>query len=229
MRPHTLRRLQRTAGALVLAACAAAAPALAQAATLQGQVEVNEDFGDEVRSLEDNSNAVIFVSGFREKPDPARTTALVQRNKSFSQRVLPIVMGEEVSFPNEDRIHHNVWSNSKARRFDLGLYKYPETRAVEFPNPGLVTVFCNIHPQMIATVLVLPNNRFDVTGEDGRYRIEGIPDGEWPVYAWVEGAQPQKRMVTFREGETTRLDFELTLRRIPVRHLNKEGKPYENY
>lgn len=227
MRRFTLRRPRLAAGALVLAACAAVAPGLAEAATLSGQVSVSEDFGGDPRPLDDNSNAVIFVSGFQEDPDPQRDAKLVQRDKSFSRRVLPIVAGEEVAFPNEDRIHHNVWSNSNTRPFDLGLYKFPETRTVTFPDPGLVTVFCNIHPQMIATILVLPNNKFAVTDEDGSYRIEGIPEGEWPVYAWVEGAQPQRRTVTFREGEPVKLSFDLTLQRIPVDHLNKHGEPYD--
>jgi hypothetical protein len=98
-----------------------------------------------------------------------------------------------------------------------------------FPKPGIVTVFCNIHPQMIATILVVPNNKFAVTGPDGSYRIADIPPGDWPVYAWVEGAQPIKRQVHFEREGTQQLSFRLTLQRIPIHHLNKEGKPYKRY
>jgi hypothetical protein len=100
---------------------------------------------------------------------------------------------------------------------------------VTFDKPGILTVFCNIHPQMIATILVLPNTKYAVTGADGTYRIEGIKPGKYAVYAWVEGAKPERKAVTIEDGKVTALDFGLTLRRIPIRHLNKEGKPYEKY
>jgi plastocyanin len=209
-------------GALLLA------PALS-AATLSGHVEIAEEVNGSLTRLKDQSNAVIFVAGFVETPDPARHSELIQKNKSFSERVLPITVGESVAFPNEDPIYHNVWSKSRARSFDLGLYKFPQSKEVQFPAPGLVTVFCNIHPQMISTILVLPNNKFVVTGPTGEYKVDGIPDGQFPVYAWVEGAAPIRQMVTFSEGKPVRLDFRLVLKRIPLHHLNKEGKPYEKY
>lgn len=203
-------------------------PGRAQAATLEGRVDVFEEglfFG--TNDLEDNSNAVVFIAGFTEGPPADRTPKLIQEDKSFSQRVLAITQGQAVVFPNRDPIHHNVWSKSKARSFDLGLYKYPESKTITFPDPGIVTVFCNIHPQMIATILVLPNTRYAVTPESGRYRIEGVPPGRHTVFAWVEGATPVRKVLEFREGNTVEADFRLQLKRIPVDHLNKEGEPYK--
>lgn len=200
-----------------------------QAATLSGRVEVWELVREKPVKLDDHSNAVIFVVGFNERPPAGRKISLIQRNKTFSERVLPITRGEKVEFPNLDPIHHNVWSKSRARSFDLGLFKKPETKFVSFPQPGIVTVFCNIHPQMIATILVLPNNKYAVTGPDGGYRIENIPAGNFAVYAWVEGARPEKRTASFAAGGNNVLNFRLRLARIPVRHPDKNGKPYKKY
>jgi plastocyanin len=219
---------RRFAGILLLLPGLWIAPAT-PAASLSGEVEVWEPVSGQPVKLEDRSNAVIFVAGFVEPPAKGAEPKLAQHNKSFSERVLAITVGNKVEFPNEDPIHHNVWSRSPARPFDLGLYKAPETHELDFPAPGIVTVFCNIHPQMIATILVLPNNRYFVTGPDGRYRIEGIPPGDWPVYAWVEGAQPIKQVVRFAGNGAVTLGFRLLLQRIPLRHLNKEGKPYKSY
>lgn len=213
--------------AVVLATALEAAPL--HAAALAGRVEVWEQIGGKVVKLSDQRNAVIFVAGFREAPDGGRQSLLIQKNKSFSRRVLVITQEETVEFPNHDPIFHNVWSKSRARSFDLGLFKHPDTKPVQFPKLGIVTVFCNIHAQMIATILVLPNNRFAVTGAKGEYRIEGIPAGRYPVYAWVEGAKPVKQMVAFTAGKRVDLSFRLKLRRIPIRHLNKEGKRYKKY
>lgn len=206
--------------------CSAAA---AGAAELRGHVEVWEERDGVVAPLGDNSGAVIFLTGFQEAPAPDATPQLIQRNKSFSERVLAITQGAVVEFPNQDPIHHNVWSRSSARPFDLGLYKAPETKPLTFPQPGIVTVFCNIHPQMIATILVLPNRRYAVTGKSGEYRIEGIPPGNHAVYAWVEGTRPVKQSLRFAEEQPVTQDFRLKLARIPVTHLNKEGRPYKQY
>ncbi|MBI4083859.1 MAG: hypothetical protein HY423_14740 [Candidatus Lambdaproteobacteria bacterium] len=196
-------------------------------AVLTGRVEVWERTGTELRKLEDASNAVVFVAGFAESPDPLRESELAQRNKSFSARVLVVTVGETVRFPNLDAIFHNVWSKSRAHPFDLGLYKVPEVKSVAFSQAGILEVFCNIHPQMIATIMVLPNNRFAVTGRAGSYRIAGIPAGEYPVYSWVEGATPIKHTILFAGGNTRTLDVKLQIKRIPLTHLNKEGKPYQ--
>jgi plastocyanin len=213
----------------VAAALAAWPGAMAAAGTLTGAVKVSEFVGDELKALEDNSLAVIFLTGFREAALPGRKPQLAQKNKSFSERVLVVTQGETVAFPNLDGIHHNVWSKSEAKSFDLGLFKYPESRAVTFDRPGIVTVFCNIHPQMISTILALPNNKYAVTGPAGTYQIDGIKPGEYSVYAWVEGAKPERKSVTIQDGKPAELNFSLSLRRIPIRHLNKEGKLYEKY
>jgi len=212
---------------LVLAVLLAARHAIG--GELAGRVNLSELHDGQPRALDDHSNAVIFVGGFQEPPPAGRSPALVQQNKTFLPRILTVIQGESVRFPNMDTIYHNVWSQSRTKTFDLGLYKYPDVKSVVFDQPGFVTVFCNIHPQMIATVLVLPNTKSTVTNAAGTYRIENIPPGEWPVYAWVEGATPVKLMVTFKPEGIVTQDFKLTLNHISVRHLNKEGKPYQNY
>lgn len=215
-------------GALLLLSALCAAPLL-YAAELSGTVRISELHDGRPVELEDHSNAVIFLGGFQEPPPAGRKQELSQENKTFLHRVLTVTQGESVAFPNLDKIFHNVWSQSRPKTFDLGLYKYPEVKVVEFDKPGFVTVFCNIHPQMIATILVLPNNKSALTNPAGKYRITGIPPGEWPVYAWVEGATPLKLMLSFKADSALTQDFKLTLNRIPIRHLNKEGKPYQNY
>ncbi len=199
----------------------------APAATLEGQVALWEQglFGES--NLADRSNAVVFVAGFTDPPPTRRMLELAQKDKSFTTRVLAITMGESVVFPNLDPWHHNVWSKSKVRSFDLGLYKFPESKTVAFTQPGIVTVFCNIHPQMIATILVLPNNKYAVTPASGAYRVTDIPPGTHAVFAWVEGAEPVRKVMEFKEGQTLKADFRLQLRRIPLDHPNKEGQPYK--
>jgi hypothetical protein len=62
-----------------------------------------------------------------------------------------------------------VFSPTPSRRFDLGSFPKGDSRSRVFPEPGVIDVFCNIHPEMSATILVLPNRKFTQTGDDGSF------------------------------------------------------------
>ncbi len=109
---------------------------------------------------------------------------LAQRNQSFSPRVLPVAAGSVVDFPNLDPIFHNVFSVSPARRFDLGKYPRGESRPVSFPRTGLVNVYCDIHADMAAYVLVLPNHAFTQPAADGTWALPDLPAGRYLVRWW---------------------------------------------
>jgi plastocyanin len=87
---------------------------------------------------------------------PARESkpvSLSQKNKAFAPRVLGVPVGTAVNFPNDDDIFHNVFSLSPGHAFDLGLYRAGASKRRTFTSPGLVRVFCNIHPQMTALIV----------------------------------------------------------------------------
>ena len=95
-----------------------------------------------------------------------------------------------VEFPNVDPIYHNVFSVSPANRFDLGLYRSGGSKEKTFDEPGLVRVYCNIHPQMVGFVMVVDSDFAAVTGPDGAFRFDGVPPGSYVVHAWhEEGAE----------------------------------------
>jgi hypothetical protein len=112
---------------------------------------------------------------------------LDQKNETFVPHVLAVSVGTTVEFPNSDRVFHNVFSLSKARRFDLGRYPRGASRSVRFDRPGMVRVFCEIHSHMSAFVLVFAHRFFDTTDERGGYRIEGVPPGTYTLAVWYEG------------------------------------------
>ena len=100
-----------------------------------------------------------------------------QRNETFVPHVLAVTAGTVVDFPNSDRIYHNVFSLSKAARFDLGRYAAGHSKSVRFDQPGIVRVFCEIHSHMNAFILVFGHPFFAMTDADGRYRIDNVPPG----------------------------------------------------
>ena len=96
-----------------------------------------------------------------------------QFNKTFVPEMLPIAVGTQVRFPNRDQIRHHVYSFSRPKRFELPLYKGEDAPPVLFDKPGVVKIGCNIHDWMSAIILVLPNDRFAVTKEDGTFSSAG--------------------------------------------------------
>ncbi|MBI4640274.1 MAG: hypothetical protein HY731_06240 [Candidatus Tectomicrobia bacterium] len=98
---------------------------------------------------------------------PTKPAQMKQKNLSFSPSLLPILVGATVEFPNEDTVYHHIYSFSKPKRFDLGLYKPGESRSALFDKTGVVKVFCNIHDFMTATILVLSSPYFATTDEKG--------------------------------------------------------------
>lgn len=196
-------------------------------AQISGKVEILEKGEEKQKVIRD---LVVYVDGVR-VPAPeslmSKRYQITSQNKSFGPRVEAVPVGATVGFPNLDPILHNVFSLSSGNRFDLGLYKSGASKDHRFDNPGLVRVYCNIHPQMSAFVLVLENPYFTWAKPDGSYRLETVPPGSYTVKAWHEKAQAEQR-VEVGPGGKAGVNFLLDARRFKtVPHLNKEGKPYK--
>jgi hypothetical protein len=102
--------------------------------------------------------------------------------------VLAVRVGGEVEFPNYDPIFHNAFSSFSGQTFDLGLYPPGKTRTVAFKRPGVVRVFCNIHPTMSAVIMVLEQPWFAVSNAAGAFSIADVPPGEYELHVFHERA-----------------------------------------
>jgi plastocyanin len=210
--------------AALAALAAPAAPAgRALAGTLSGSVNVVDGEGKSVNP----AGAIVYIVGFSEEP-PKTTATIEQRNRQFVPELLPITAGQEISFPNRDAFLHNVFSSSSTRPFDLGSYKQGESKKKSFPKPGAIDVYCNIHPEMAATILVLPNRRWARVDGTGRYQIDGLPKGKWTAFAYVRLAtKPVSAAIEISDETATTLD--LTIRRGAAKpHVNKYGEAYRD-
>jgi len=141
------------------------------------------------------------------KPAARPRFVMDQKGLTFVPHVLPILAGSTVEFPNSDPVYHSVFSFSKTRTFDLGRYPTGRSKAITFNQPGLVKVYCDMHSQMNAFILVLANPYFTLSDENGNYTLRDIPAGAYKVKAWFARLPEKTATVTIRSGETTTLDF----------------------
>lgn len=189
--------------------------------TVRGSVSLRGGAGSQV---------VVYIDGPGSMSPPAPVRGeMRQTDLRFAPEFVVVPAGSTVAFPNDDRVFHNVFSLSRTRRFDLGLYRSGESRDVRFDRPGRVDVYCNIHPDMIAQILVLDTSLYSVTTSDGSFVIPSVPVGSWDVVAAQRYGESFRGTVVVRAGGVATIDVSLIGGERPRGHRRKDGSPYGRY
>jgi plastocyanin len=187
----------------------------AHAAELSGEVKVS------------GRNGVVPTYVYAEPasggaPKPGHFT-MKQHDKQLSPHVLVIPVGSTVDFDNQDPILHNVFSKTKPGDFDLGLYK--TSKPVVFKYANTYRVFCNIHPEMTAVIVVVPTSYIAEVSADGRYQLD-VPPGKYRVTAWSERAANPTTVEATAAGAVPALTLDES-HYVELPHKNKFGKDYK--
>lgn len=153
--------------------------------------------------------AVVYLEGVFPTAVPTGVKQVTQKDMTFVPMLLPIQTGTRVEFPNLDDTYHNIFSYSPTKRFDLGRYR-PDERpipSVMFDQPGLVVLRCDIHEHMRGLILVIGSPYFVLTDAEGRYRLEGLPAGDYKLKVWLDSRTTLERSIKLDNGTTLRADF----------------------
>lgn len=171
--------------------------------------------------------AYVYVENVSAPAVKDQHVSIEQVGKRFSPPWAVVQRGTVISFPNRDNIYHNVFSLSSGNSFDLGLYSAGESKSHTFNEPGEVEIYCNIHPQMVASALVVPNRLFAKVKPDGSFEIAGVPSGKRKLVAWAPSSRFATNWVDVEGGETAQVQF--TLEPKSAGHKNKAGQQYGSY
>lgn len=191
----------------------------------EARVRRKLDYSGVVVSLEPLGNTVPY------KLSTARVT-MEQKDKAFHPHVLAVAAGTTVDFPNFDPIFHNAFSNYDGQIFDVGLYPPGTTRSVRFSRTGIVRIFCNIHPNMSAVIVVLPTQWFQVTERDGRFEFPNLAPGNYRLRIFHERAvsstlEALTRVVTIGSAPESLPAISISESGyLPIPHKNKYGLDY---
>jgi plastocyanin len=216
-----------------LVVCALMLSSTAGAATISGKVMLRDSRLESVNRKKDFSGVVISAERVN-GPSlvlPARRAVMLQKNKMFTPHVLAVTTGTTVDFPNADPIFHNAFSSYNGQIFDVGLYPPGTSKSVRFGRPGLVRVFCNIHPTMSSIILVLGTEYFVTTAKDGSFELD-VPPGEYDLNIFHERATEltlsslsRRIVVTDQEIHVPVIDVS-EAGYLLAPHKNKYGKDY---
>jgi plastocyanin len=169
-----------------------------------------------------------YVENVKSAPVHGKTVEIAQRKKQFLPEVTVVQRGTKVLFPNYDTFVHNVFSPTPPRPFDLGAPRPgEEPKPVEMTSPGVVDVFCNMHSDMHASILVVPSPLYARVGADGSFHLDGVPVGNRKVVVWGPRSKPAAQTV---EVGPSGAEVSLSLdQQSPTAHNNKLNQPYPSY
>jgi plastocyanin len=207
-----------------------------QQLTVRGNVVIQA--AHKVSAKGEKSSIVVWLEPLdRESEPPVRDVpgqplTLTQKGKKFEPHLLVVQVGSVVDFPNRDPFFHNVFSLFDGKRFDLGLYEAGSTRHVRFDRPGVCYIFCNIHPEMSAVVIVLDTPYYAVVNGGGSIAIPNIPPGRYQLHVWDERSLPEDlsqmtREVTVSSAQPSLGSIHVVEADLPLAHKNKYGRDYD--
>jgi plastocyanin len=177
----------------------------------------------------DLSDAVLYLETPASVTTAARpvTVEIAITDKTYAPHVVVVPVGSTVRFPNHDPFNHNVFSVSEPNSFDLGLYGRGEAKSYTFTHPGLVRVYCNVHPRMVAYVLVMENRYYAQPGNDGSFAIDNVPAGRYRLHVWHERIPSEVVKDISAGGTEPELQIALNARGYTWQpHRNKYGRNY---
>ena len=158
------------------------------------------------------ANVFVYIKKGLEKkkyPVPEKPVVLNQENCMFRPRILGVLVGQKLHIKNGDAVTHNVRSFARRNRpFNIGQYPASKTREKTFSRPeSAVMIKCDIHDWMTGYVFALEHPYFAVTLKNGRFKIKGLPAGDYTLAAWHEMYGEQKASITVGKSGTVEADF----------------------
>lgn len=205
---------------------------LAGATVLAGEVRVQVLDADG----EPVEKAAVVVRAIDALPErlAAGQAVIDQVDQEFVPSAIAVPVNTRILFPNNDDIRHHVYSFSEAKSFELPLYEGEPPRPIEFPNPGIVTIGCNIHDWMRAHIYVVDSPWYGLTDGNGAWRVSGLPAGEYQyrVEVWHHGLAEERQTVGevgLERGGAAEVQAVVEIEAAPVPRRTPRRDRYRRY
>jgi len=192
-----MRRIERV---VVVAVSVLFGASVAVAGDVSGKVSAG--------GLKSTENIAVYIDAIPGKKFDAPTAhiAMDERNTKFVPHTLLVARGTTVDFLNSDQIAHNVYwpsvNGDKRLHHSLTIVSPGQKKSFQFDIPGTVQILCNLHPDMLAYVVVAPTPYFALTGHEGSFTIKNVPPGAYVLKTWSEEGKPTSQAITVTDAPT---------------------------
>jgi plastocyanin len=170
------------------------------------------DISGKVSGMKGHSVVYVDVVPGKTFPPAKEHPIMNQKGLLFAPHIMVVQQGTTVEFLNSDTVQHNVYwsaiSGDKKSGHNMGTWPKGEKRPFTFDKAGVISLLCNVHPEMDGYIIVSPTPYFAETDDSGSYKIKDVPDGSYNLVVWHEGAKSQSKAVTISGASTA--DFTVT-------------------
>lgn len=151
---------------------------------------------------------VVYLEDAPKEPGVAMNAKIDIFHKEFEPFISVVTTGGTVTFGNKDALVHHFFSPDM-KEWDTGFLQKGETAGRNFDKPGPVALLCNIHPEMLGYLIVIPSTYFGKFGADGKFTIPNVPAGTYKATAWAPREPLMTQSVTVTGTATVTADFVL--------------------
>jgi len=178
-----------------------------------------------------SSPTVVWIEGAEGGEVPHTDTTLTHKDGTIGPKVSVGFVGQNFVLRNDDEDFHTMhlylklaYQQAASQRplfYGATLYNVPLpvqgkeiTKSIKpyhryRDDTGFIEVACNPHPDETAYVLVFDHPYYAIADEGGSYKIEGIPAGQYPLFAFRDGIVTQISELEVEEGATIERDLKL--------------------
>jgi plastocyanin len=154
-------------------------------------------------------NVVVSIKGAKggKWPKAMKKAVIDQNGCIYNPRIAIMKAGTKLIVKNSDKILHNVHShpgktgNSIANIAQPKFKKKLKMSKRYFKKPGIVKITCDVHNWMTGYVVSAKHPFYAVSGDGGKFKIEGVPDGSYTLEIWHEKLGTKTMKVTVK-GDT---------------------------
>ena len=140
---------------------------------------------------------------------PPLTGTMRQVDRRFDPGLLIVPTGSKVEFPNFDPLFHNIFSLSPVLPFDLGYYAEGKSREMVFPKPGVIQVFCHVHPEMYGVIVITSSRWTAKPAADGTFSFAGVAPGHYKAVVWQRLSGLVSKNISVPASGEVRVSFKL--------------------
>jgi hypothetical protein len=142
-------------------------------------------------------------------PAPRDPVELDQVGCVYTPHIVAVQAGQPIAIRNSDPVLHNVNTRPQTNRgFNISQPQAGMVTERTFNSQEvMIPVRCDVHGWMAAYIGVVDHPYFAVTGDDGSFRIENLPPGDYVIEAWHEQYGTQTANVTVPPDGTAEADF----------------------